>query len=151
MPSSSVRKCPTGLLRRLSSRESRRIHDKEEQNNLLDFDSLACLRNASYWNIAVNQSESGRSASAARGIWHYAFGLSHLFFDDTRCLENFGSCSSAHSQISLIEGMGVCRLFLCHDGSRIFAYRSGRSHKRISSVVVVAGPDYGLVVFQTCR
>jgi hypothetical protein len=76
---------------------------------------------------------------------------------------HFGNCCSAHArelrtfhlkatrvEISFTEGMGVCRLFLCHDGSVIFAYRSGRSHERIRSLVVIAGPDCGLVVFQNC-
>ena len=90
-------------------------------------------------------------AEGARGIRYYAFGLSHLFFDDTRCLENFGSCGSAYSQISLNKGMGLCRLFLCHVGSGIFAYRSARFHERIGSFIVIADPNRGVVVFQTCR
>jgi len=94
--------------------------------------------------------ESGRSAGAARGIWYYTFGLSHLPLNDPRCLESFGRCSGAYSQISLTKGMGLCRLFLCHDGSRIFARRSGRSRERNISCVVASNPDGSIVVFQTC-
>ena len=32
-----------------------------------------------------------------RGIWYYPFGLSRLFSNNTKCLENFGSCSIAYS------------------------------------------------------
>jgi uncharacterized membrane protein len=51
----------------------------------------------------------------------------------------------------LLKEWGLCGLFLCHVGSGIFAYRSGRSHERIGFLIVIAGPDCGLVVFQTCR
>jgi len=50
----------------------------------------------------------------------------------------------------LLKEWALCRFFLCHDGSGIFAYRGGRSDERIGSLIVIAGLDCGLVVFQTC-
>src|SRR6516164_1404023 len=35
-------------------------------------------------------------------------------------------------------------------GAAFFVYRSGRSHERIGSLVVIADPDDGLVVFPAC-
>ena len=81
------------------------------------------------------------------------YGITHLgypiYFLTILGVENLGSCSSAHSQVSSSQGMGLCRFFLYHVGSGVFAYRSGRFRQRIGSLIVVAGPDCALLVFPT--
>ncbi len=60
-----------------------------------------------------------------RSRYDYTFGLSCLFANNTGYLENFGSGSRPYSQIPVIKGMGLCRLFLRHVWSNIFAYGIG--------------------------
>lgn len=65
-------------------------YGKDEKNYLLDFYYLARIRNA------INRNSSGIQGEDGRGF-HRKFGLSCLFSNDTRSLENFGGYSIASS------------------------------------------------------
>lgn len=52
-----------------------------------------------------------------------------IYFLTIGCLENSGCSIRTYSRVSFAEGMGLCRLFLCHVGSGIIAFGNGRSCK----------------------
>lgn len=81
----------------------------------------------------------------------FAVRLSSLFIDNIGHLEIFGSCGGAHSQVPFIEGVGLCRLFLCDVGSGVFTCSIGSLGECNISVFVITDSDLGIAVFQTRR
>src|SRR5690606_20400622 len=80
-----------------------------------------------------------------------AFGLSDVFFDPNRNLENPGGPGRVGSRDAIAQGMGLCRLCLCHDRGHGFAL--GVRGPRPGSLWThfAFGIDSGLMVLQTCN
>lgn len=105
---------------------------------------MARLRHDIDWRRTVIQSV--RRARRRRDA--YTPGLSSLSIDVTWYLETPGSCSSAYSGISVVEGMGLRRFFLRHDGSDIFPSRNTRSDLGVIPFVATLTADSRVVVLQ---
>lgn len=69
----------------------------------------------------------GRSLGASGCVWYRASGLSGLFSDDPGSMEDIGCTGCVGAAASVVEGVGLCGLFLSHLGRHCIAYSGGAS------------------------